>query len=138
VSRTFVEWFEHESGQSAKTLLLDHAFTIAVCRIEHASAQNARDPIAAVGNKGSAFSRIATKSMLAQLGYSPAQTRIMQRLLAGSSSSWPGLIRLYLQGAPPLTERQRRYIRRQLQAFRGAEATGSLPNRRTDHRGPMD
>jgi hypothetical protein len=129
MTRGFVEWFESECGRVSDELLLEHAFAIAVCRIEDASAQSARDPIAAVSNRGSAFSRVATKSMLGQLGYSKAQTRIVQRLLAGSGSSWPGLIRLYLQGAPPLTQRQRRYITRQLREFRAAPRDPSL---RTD------
>jgi hypothetical protein len=129
MTRGFVEWFETECGRTSDELLLEHAFTIAVCRIEDASAQSARDPIAAVSNRGAVFSRVATKSMLGQLGYNKAQTRIVQRLLAGSGSSWPGLIRLYLQGAPRLTERQRRYVARQLREFRAAQRDPSL---RTD------
>ena len=126
MTRGFIEWFDSECGRASDELLLEHAFTIAVCRIEDASAQRAGDPIAAVSNRGSVFSRLATKSMLGQLGYNKAQTRIVQRLLAGSGSSWPGLIRLYLQGAPRLTKRQRRYVARQLREFRAARPDRSL------------
>jgi hypothetical protein len=60
--------------------------------------------------------------MLAQLGYNQAQTRIVQRLLAGSGGGWPGLIPIYTSGAPALTEQQRKYVTRQLREFRAASA----------------
>jgi hypothetical protein len=115
-SLSFARWFEHQIGEDAAVRLkLEAAFVIAVCRVEEAARQHARDPLRAVSNAGSYASRVATKSMLSQLGYSAAQTRIIQRLLAGSSS-WPGLIRIYL-GAGELTGAQRQYVRRQVRAF---------------------
>jgi hypothetical protein len=54
------------------------------------------------------------------LSYNQAQTRIVQRLLAGSGSGWPGLIRIYTSGAPALTEQHRKYVTRQLREFRAA------------------
>jgi hypothetical protein len=115
----FVDWFERRLGFAASELQLDHAFVIAVCRIESAAAQNATDPIAAVSNTASPQSRQATKAMLRSLGYSPAQTRIVQRLLGGSPGGWPGLIRLYLDDAD-LTRGQRVYLNREVRRFRSA------------------
>lgn len=114
---TFVEWFEEQTGHSAPELELEHAFVIAVCRIETAAAQNADDPIASVSNAGAHRSRIATKAMLGSLGYTPAQTRVMQRLLAGSAGIWPGLIRLYVQ-REALTRSHRDYVTRQVRLFK--------------------
>jgi len=116
----FVTWFEGQVGPVPDGLQLEHAFSVAVCRIEWAVSQRARDPISCISNRGSASSRTATKSMLAHLGYNQAQTRIVQRLLAGSGSGWPGLIRLYTRGAPALTEQQSKYVTRQLREFRAA------------------
>lgn len=117
VMRTFVEWFERETGRSASELQLEAAFDVAVCRVESAAAQRAVDPIACLGNRSSRFSRGATKSMLGNLGYTPAQTRVMQRLLAGSSGGWPGLLRLYIDGTA-LDRSTRAYIARQIRIFR--------------------
>jgi hypothetical protein len=115
----FTDWFESESRQSADEILLEHAFMIAVCRIEAAASRNASDPIACFGSRTSKVSRLATKSMLSRLGYTPAQTRIVQRLLAGSGRAWPGLLRLYVDDAT-LTTQDRAYVARQFRAFRAA------------------
>jgi hypothetical protein len=116
---SFIDWYESRLGLAASELRLDHAFVIAVCRIEKAAAQNATDPIAAMSNAASPRSRQSTKAMLGSLGYSPAQTRIVQRLLGGSPSGWPWLIRLYLADAH-LTREQRVYLNREVRRFRSA------------------
>jgi len=119
MSLAFIDWFESETRQSADEILLEHAFMIAVCRIEAAASRNATDPIACFGSGTSKVSRLATKSMLSMLGYTPAQTRIVQRLLAGSGRAWPGLLRLYVDGSI-LTTQDRAYVARQFRAFRAA------------------
>jgi hypothetical protein len=126
VTTPFVDWFEEESGFDASELRLDHAFVVAVCRIENAVAQNAIDPITSVSNAGSPRSREATKAMLRNLGYSAAQARVVQRLLAGSPGGWPGLIRLFVHDAS-LTRAQRVYVKREVRRLRAAgEATGHM------------
>jgi hypothetical protein len=123
----FVEWASAASDAPLRELLLDRVFEIMVCRIEEAVAQRANDPIRAISNGASAYSRAATRSMLTQLGFSTAQIRIVQRLMAGSAGGWPGLIRLYLSGEAVLTTRHRRYVDRQVQAFRDAATRGAVP-----------
>jgi hypothetical protein len=61
-------------------------------------------------------SRAVTHRMLASLGYSPAQRRIVHRLLAGSASGWPGLLMLFATGTN-LTANHRRYVLRQIRHF---------------------
>ena len=118
-SAGFEQWFERASGIEPESLLLGHAFAIAVCRIESAARGRARDPILAVSNSAGQSSRAATKSMFAQLGYSRAQTRIMQRMLAGSTGGWPGLIRLYVSGEG-LSDSHLRSLNRQVSDFLAA------------------
>jgi len=114
---SFARWLAEAAGVTPPPALqLDEAFAVAVCRIEEAARMNARDPVRALSNTASYGSRATTKSMFGQLGYTPAQVRIVQRVLAGSDGGWPGLIRLYLSGAV-LTRDQRSYLRRQLRQF---------------------
>jgi hypothetical protein len=61
-------------------------------------------------------SRAVTHRMLASLGYSPSQRRIVHRLLVGSASGWPGLLMLFATGAH-LTATHRRYVLRQIRYF---------------------
>jgi hypothetical protein len=61
-------------------------------------------------------SRAITHRMLASLGYSPAQRRIVHRLLSGSASGWPGLLMLFATRAS-LTTTHRRYVLRQIRYF---------------------
>jgi hypothetical protein len=111
-------WFRAAYGAPPGGFPLEEIFAIMVCRIEDAVAQRARDPIDSVSNCGSPGSRLATKTMLMQLGFTAAQARIAQRLMGGSSGGWPGLLRLYLAGTESIDLDQRRYIARQLRAFR--------------------
>lgn len=54
--------------------------------------------------------------MLAHLGYSRAQLRIIHRVMGGSTGGWPGLLRLFVE-AQPLTTAQRVYLRKQVREF---------------------
>jgi len=119
--KTFALWCAEQIGSSAVSeLSLDTAFCLAVCRIEEAVRMGAKNPISVVGNAGAAASsRRATRSMLRQVGYSEAQSRVVQRLLAGFPGGWPGLIRLYLKG-DLLTKQEREYATRQVRLFRSA------------------
>jgi hypothetical protein len=116
----FRAWFETAVGYRLnESLLLTEAFAIAVCRVEEATKLGARDPINVLCNGAGEASRRTTKAMFRQLGYTAAQIRIMQRVLAGSASGWPGMIRLFAHEAV-LTPSQRLYVRRQLKAFESA------------------
>jgi hypothetical protein len=96
------------------------AFEVMVARLDGARAAGARDPMRAISTRAAGpNSRLATHRMLEQLGYSPAQRRIIHRLFAGSPSGWPGLLRLFASGAPPSSS-QRRYVARQACDFRRA------------------
>ena len=69
--------------------------------------------------------------MLKHLGYTDAQLRIVHRLLGGSPSGWPGLLRLFV-GDAGLTDDQQIYARRQLRdAFGPAFLAGQ------ERRGPI-
>jgi hypothetical protein len=61
--------------------------------------------------------------MLRQLNFNDVQVRVMQRILAGSSGGWPGMIRLYLAGED-LAPAQRSYLRRQIRQFIAETAGG--------------
>jgi hypothetical protein len=122
---TFEEWAVEAAGlteEQVETLRLLPALEILVSRIEAARARGALDPVASVlptatgGN-----SRATTRRMLASLGYTPAQLRVIHRLMAGSTSGWPGLIRLYATGCP-LTQAHMEYVRRQLRLLTLAAA----------------
>jgi len=63
---------------------------------------------------GAAFEVIVSR--IASLGYSPAQRRIVHRLLSGSASGWPGLLMLFATRAS-LTTTHRRYVLRQIRYF---------------------
>jgi hypothetical protein len=128
MSSAFLDWVATSVGERPPAdLHLGAAFEIAVCRIEDAAAQHARDPIHVLSNNGPSGSRRASRDMFAQLGYTPAQIRIVRRLLAGSPGGWPGLLRLYL-AARPLLPAHRRYLTRQLRLFaRAARLQGDRP-----------
>jgi hypothetical protein len=117
IDATFEDWFGAVAGsQAAAQMKIAAAFSIAVCRVEEAARGNANDPLQVLRNTASESSRRATKSMLGQLGYSSAQTRVMQRVLAGSTGGWPGMIRLYLASSE-LSRTQQTYLRRQIRQF---------------------
>ncbi len=93
------------------------AFDILTSRVDEARRRGARDPLKTVTSKrAGGNSRACTRRMLEQLGLSASARRAVHRLLAGSPSGWPGLMRLYATGCD-LTAAQREYARRQLLAI---------------------
>jgi hypothetical protein len=111
---------------------LDDAFAVLVCRVEDAARRNADDPLAVIRNStAGGNSRAATRSMLRHLGYSGTQLRIVQRLLGGSPSGWPGMLSLYA-AQRDLTAGEQKYARRQLSTILESGAVGSY-----DRKGAM-
>lgn len=93
-------------------------FDLFISRIEAARSRGAVDPLQTVTAKlAGGNSRACTKAMIEQLGFAPSQRRAVHRLLAGSPSGWPGLLRLYVDG-DGLTREQRLYARRQVKVVR--------------------
>ena len=115
---TFQAWCQDE--QIAERLVPLHigaAFEVLVSRIDAARAAGSNDPMRTVSTSlAGPNSRAVTHSMLASLGYSPSQRRIVHRLLTGSASGWPGLLMLFATGAN-LTATHRRYVMRQIRYF---------------------
>lgn len=124
------QWIHTHTGIGARefhALQLDAAFDVFVCRCEDARRRGSADPLKTVSPKGSGGnSRLTTRRMLRRLGYTDAQLRVIHRLVAGSSSGWPGLLRLFVESRP-LTTEQRCYVRRQVRAFLSDDGAGS-PN----------
>ena len=118
------------STEAASDLKLGPVFDVFISRIEAASARGAADPLQTVTAKvAGGNSRACTKRMLEQLGYSASQRRAVHRLMAGSPSGWPGLLRLYVEETQ-LTDKQRSYARRQVQQVRAistASRKGAIP-----------
>ena len=118
---TFSEWTCEQLHLSAEELVeinLTPVFDLFISRIEEARRRGAADPLTTITTKrAGGNSRACTKRMLEQLGFSPSQRRAVHRLLAGSPSGWPGLLRLYAV-SQDLTSGQRQYARRQIQALR--------------------
>src|SRR5665811_1965783 len=86
------------------------AFEVIVSRIDTARAAGSADPMRTISTSlAGPNSRAITHRMLASLGYSPSQRRIVHRLLSGSASGWPGLLMLFATGAN-LTATHRRYV----------------------------
>jgi hypothetical protein len=115
---TFEDWLtRHGLSKQLNDLHIVAAFEVMVARLDSARAAGAKDPMRAISTRAAGpNSRLATRRMLEQLGYSPAQRRIVHRLLAGSPSGWPGLLLLYAIGAE-LSSNQRRYTARQASDF---------------------
>ncbi len=123
MSRTpFTEWAAHQLGLTAHdvdAMKLAGAFEVFVSRLEAAHRRGAADPLVTITSKrAGGNSRLVTRRMLQRLGYTPTQLRAVHRLLAGSGSWWPGLLRLYALDVD-LDARQRRYARRQLLSIHG-------------------
>jgi hypothetical protein len=116
----FLAWAARqlEIGEGELELMhLESAFALLVTRIEIARRLGARDPLATGATKrAGGNSRMCTKRMLERLGYAPSQRRAVQRLLVGTTSGWPGLIRLYAAGQD-LSPADRQYARRQVKAL---------------------
>ncbi len=123
---TFEEWLIRCGlRDQLRGMHIVSAFEVMVARLDGARAAGATDPMRAISTRAAGpHSRVATHRMLEQLGYSPAQRRIVHRLLAGSPSGWPGLLRLFAAGAA-LSAGQRRYLARQASTYRRASKTQS-------------
>jgi hypothetical protein len=117
---SFVGWVAAQLAcgtEELATIQLNNAFAILVCRVEDAARRKADDPLAVVRNSAAGGnSRAATRRMLEHLGYTAAQLRVVQRLLGGSPSGWPGLLSLYVTQRD-LTPAEQAYARRQVRAI---------------------
>ncbi|WP_270889240.1 hypothetical protein [Pedococcus sp. 5OH_020] len=117
---TFHVWVAREleiDDTQIESMRLDAAFDLLVSRFELARRRGSNDPVSTGSTKhAGGNSRLCTKRMLEHLGYTPAERRAVQRLLAGSASGWPGLLRLYAAGIQ-LSPVDRQYARRQLKVF---------------------
>jgi len=115
---TFQAWCQDERiADRLVPLHIGAAFEVLVSRIDTARAAGSNDPMRTVSTSlAGPNSRAITHRMLASLGYSPAQRRIVHRLLTGSTSGWPGLLMLFATGAN-LTSTHRRYVLRQIRYF---------------------
>lgn len=116
----FADWAVEEAGLTAdevEALKLVPALEVLVSRIESAQARGARDPLAAVAPMAAGGNtRATTRRMLSHLGYTAQELRIVHRLMAGSTSGWPGLLRLYAGGSP-MFQTHRDYVARQLRTL---------------------
>lgn len=120
---TFESWASaefHLAPTELDELHLVAAFDIFVSRCEAARRRGAPVPLTTASPKrAGGNSRTVTRRMLAQLGYSRPQLRVIHRLLAGSTGGWPGLLALFVSKRPPTTE-QRQYALRQTKLFHEA------------------
>jgi hypothetical protein len=123
---TFQGWCRDERlAERLVPLHIGTAFEVIVSRLDTARAAGSADPMRTVSTSlAGPNSRAITHRMLASLGYSPAQRRIVHRLLTGSTSGWPGLLMLFATGAA-LTAIQRRYVLRQIRYFSAQPAATS-------------
>jgi hypothetical protein len=115
---TFQAWCQDQDvAERLVPLHICAAFEVLVSRIDTARAAGSTDPMKTVStSRAGPNSRAVTHRMLASLGYSPAQRRIVHRLLTGSPSGWPGLLMLFATGVN-LTTTHRRYVLRQVRYF---------------------
>jgi hypothetical protein len=125
---TFEAWCRHQDiWDPLDPSHIQAAFEVLVSRIDAAKAAGAADPMLTVStSKAGPNSRAVTHTMLEALGYSPAQRRIVHRLMAGSTSGWRGLLLLFATDSA-LTSGERRYVlrhARQLAALRQTVAAG--------------
>jgi hypothetical protein len=127
VTGTFEGWAVEQLGltdDDIDVMQLEPVLDVFISRMEDARARGADDPLKTITAKvAGGNSRACTKRMLQQLGFAPPARRALHRLLAGSPSGWPGLLRLFAEQAE-LTRKQRHYARRQVQVVR-SQATGS-------------
>ncbi len=128
----FDQWAAEQLDVSRDALVATKviaAFDLLVSRLEAASDRGAANPLVTItGKRAGGNSRACTRRMLEQLGFTPPQRRAVHRLLAGSTSGWPGLLRLYTHGND-LDPRQRQYARRQLSTLVVASAGAARANR---------
>ena len=125
----FSVWFGRHFGvapDETRRLRLDAAFEVFLSRLEAARARGAHDPLVTItGKAAGGNSRCVTRRMLQQLGCDDVERRALHRIFAGSTSGWPGVLRMFAVGESPTTE-QRRYVRRQVLILRNAAALRSL------------
>ena len=123
---TFQAWCQDERiADRLVPLHIGAAFEVLVSRIDTARAAGSNDPMRTVSTSlAGPNSRAITHRMLASLGYSPSQRRIVHRLLSGSASGWPGLLMLFATGAN-LTTTHRRYVLRQICYFSASPTASS-------------
>ena len=123
---TFGAWCQDQ--QIAERLVPLHigaAIEVIVSRIDTARAAGSAGPMRTASTSlAGPNSRAITHAMLASLGYSPSQRRIVHRLLSGSASGWPGLLMLFATSAN-LTTTHRRYVLRQICYFCASPAASS-------------
>ena len=116
----FQEWAIDHAGIGAddfERLKLDAAFDLFVSRLEVAQVRGSDQPLATITpTAAGGNSRACTRRMLARLGYDQTELRVVHRLMAGSASGWPGLLRLYAAGSPP-SATHREYVHRQVQVL---------------------
>jgi hypothetical protein len=120
---TFPAWCQDQGlAEQLVPLHIGAAFEVLVSRIDGARAAGSTDPMRTIStSRAGPNSRAITHRMLASLGYTPAQRRIVHRLLSGSTSGWPGLLMLFATGTT-LTTTHRRYVLRQIRHFRARPA----------------
>ncbi len=120
---SFEDWAIEQvrlTDEEVDALKLAPALDIFVSRMEAARARGAEDPLTTASTKlAGGNSRACTRRMLEQLGFTAARRRALHRLLAGSPSGWPGLLRLYTERRT-LTRKQRYYARRQVYVVCGS------------------
>lgn len=113
----FADWVVGHAGvkpREFERLKLAAAFDVYVSRLEVARLRRAERPLATIAPRGAGGnSRACTRRMLGQLAYTPAELRVVHRLMSGSASGWPGLIALFAAGSS-LTAAQHEYVRRQV------------------------
>ena len=99
---TFQGWCKEQLiAERLVPLHICTAFEVLVSRIDAARAAGSTDPMRTVSTSlAGPNSRRVTHRMLASLGYSASQRRIVHRLLSGSASGWPGLLMLLLAARP--------------------------------------
>ncbi|WP_157582332.1 hypothetical protein [Phycicoccus sp. Soil803] len=116
------EWIRDELrlGQHDPRLaVVAPAADILLSRAVAAAQRGATDPLVTVTSKrAGGNSRACTKRMLEQLGLEPEARRVVHRLLAGSPSGWPGLLRIFSEQRH-LSDAERTHARRQLGLLNG-------------------
>ena len=116
----FEAWAVQQLGlthEQVDAMKLMPVFEVFISRIEAAQARGATDPLQTITAKlAGGNSRACTRRMLEQLAFTPSQRRAAHRLLAGSPSGWPGLLRLFVNGMS-LTRQQRQYALRQVRVL---------------------
>lgn len=113
LDRWIVDELDLDPGDPRMDVIVP-AVDILISRLEEARRRGAGDPLVTITAKSAGGnSRECTRRMLLQLGLEPNSRRAVHRLLGGSPSGWPGLLRIFSEGRG-LTEEEFVYARRQL------------------------